>query len=354
MSYQRLFSLCRIIGYTALISLSLRPLMTADTNRLSPPATLPVTTELNENGSLSLTWESTPEHWYQIETSADLQTWHAVNGTIKASAATTLWTDDGSQTEALPTALTQRFYRVQDLGVFTVTITGNTFTYTDENRTVSGTLLKPATGSGPFPAVVLAHGTGGSAGGIANQYGNTMRDWELVCISATLTHFPPMGTPDATWGHSDENTARIQACLSVLSTLDYVDNNRVAIFGHSRGAFVAIGAGSVLGPRFKAIGVSAGGIVPDTQGTDQSYPTESEASHIVAPTIIFHGSSDTVVQPVTSERLVTLLNTLEVPNARHLFPTTGTSIHNLHFDTEVKAELLVYWNAWLTTHGILP
>lgn len=308
---------------------------------------------LSTSGNLALSWQSTSNHWYQIETSSDLEGWQKICPAIKATESTSTWVDDGSRTAQIPGAAAQRFYKVQDMGAFTVSITGNTFTYTDEEHTVSGTLLRPALGSGPYPAVVLAHGTGGTAAGISNQYGTTMRDWGMVCISATLTHFPQMGTPDATWGHSAENTARIRACLMVLATLDYVDPNRVAIFGHSRGAFVAVGAGSELNSYFKAIGVSAGGIVPNSQGTAQSYPTEAEASHITAPTIIFHGSNDPVVPPVSSERLVTLLNQLGVTNARHLFPTTGTAAHNLHMDTAVRAELLSYWQAWLTTHGIL-
>src|SRR4249919_2480287 len=47
---------------------------------------------------------------------------------------------------------------------------------------LQGILLKPR-GRGPFPAVVLSHGAGGSADSYGQEVGKLMRTWGLVCIA---------------------------------------------------------------------------------------------------------------------------------------------------------------------------
>ena len=44
-------------------------------------------------------------------------------------------------------------------GDFTFTVNGETFTYSDAQRTFSGLILVPP-GPGPFPAIVFGHGSG--------------------------------------------------------------------------------------------------------------------------------------------------------------------------------------------------
>jgi dipeptidyl aminopeptidase/acylaminoacyl peptidase len=127
------------------------------------------------------------------------------------------------------------------------------------------------------------------------------------------------------------------------------------MWGHSRGAFAAIGIASDFGHDLKALGFSAGGI---HETADLSEPNAAEASNITAPTILFHGSTDTIVPPADSARLQTLLNTLGVTNTRVLFDTTGitpsTNAHNIHQVSTINTDMLMQWRAWLTTHGVLP
>ena len=58
-------------------------------------------------------------------------------------------------------------------------------------------LLPKPRDRGPFPAVVLSHGAGGSAQSYGRELGAVMRKWGLVCIATNYTHARgvPIGTP---------------------------------------------------------------------------------------------------------------------------------------------------------------
>jgi len=69
-------------------------------------------------GVVVLRWAAQEDRLYQIEWSDDPlgpgMTWHPVyNPSIRADDAGAEWVDDGSQTDPLPLATRQRFYRVQ-------------------------------------------------------------------------------------------------------------------------------------------------------------------------------------------------------------------------------------------------
>lgn len=308
----------------------------------------------NVDGSITLAWPCTIDGWYQVEVSNDLTTWTPLGGAIQATTPSMTWTDNGTQTNTHPTTAMKRFYRVRNWGVFNVAFSGNGFTYSDGQRTVTGIFIKPA-GSGPFPALIINHGTFGTAGGFGLQRANEMSPWGLACIAPNLTHMSGATQDNNTWGYSPENLARNRACQAVLATRSDVDVSRLAMWGHSRGAFAAIGIASDFGDALKALGFSAGGI---HETADLSEPNAAEASDITAPTIMFHGSTDAIVPPADSARLQSLLNTLGVTNSRVLFDTTGitpsTNAHNIHQVSALNTDMLTQWRAWLTTHGVLP
>lgn len=310
----------------------------------------------NGDGSITLNWPTTAGAWYQIEVSDDLTHWIKLGSSTLATSGAMSWTDNGTQTGSLPGVAARRFYRVRDWGIFTVSFTSTTFTYTDAQRSVTGICIRPA-GTARLPALIINHGTGGTANGFSLQRANEMNPWGLVCIGANLTHLQGATEDLSTWGHSPENLARIRACQAALSTRSDVDLNRLALWGHSRGAFASIGAASDFGAECHALGFSAGGIVEDSNLTEITYPSVTEASSITAPAIFFHGSTDTVVPPENSLRLQTLLNTHGVPNNRVLYDTTSTTPngnkHNLHQVPAFNTDMLAQWHAWLITHGVL-
>jgi dienelactone hydrolase len=182
-----------------------------------------------------------------------------------------------------------------------------------------------------------------------------MSPWGLFCIGPDLTHTQGAAMDLQTFGYSPENLARDLACVAVLATRSDVDLNRLAMWGHSRGAFTSIGVASVLGNRLDALGFSAGGVTEDP--LEASYPTVAEAQGITAPSISFHGSTDNVVPPSASLLLHELLTARSVPSSRTIYDTTGLTggnQHSIQNVSSINTDMLAKWRAWLVTHGVLP
>jgi hypothetical protein len=333
---------------------------------VSAPIAPTVTLTRNGDGTITLIWPSTVDAWYQVEVSGDLINWTFLGSSVVATGNTMTWTDDGSQTGAHPATSPSRFYRVRNWGVFRVSFTSTTFTYSDEQRTVNGMFLRPA-GTSRLPALLINHGTGGNATGFSRTRANEMSPWGLICIGPNLTHQAGATEDLETWGYSPENLARNRACVAALSTRSDVDLNRLAMWGHSRGSFASIGVASALGTDLKVLGFTEGGILENTGLDDRdgqpeaSYPTVDESAGITAKTLMFHvvgTPGDTVVVPATSLRLNTQLTTRGVVNSRVTYDSTGiitsgSSAHNI-YTTTFYPDVLIRWRGWLTAHGILP
>ncbi len=252
------------------------------------------------------------------------------------------------------------FYRVRRLtdGAFTFNWTGTNFTYADAVRTFSGVMLRPA-GEGPFPAVIISHGAGGNATGYSLTKAHEFSAYGAVCIGPTLTHVAGGETNSANMGHCPENFARMVACTEVLASLAYVDTNRIALFGHSMGAFATIGsAGGDLRLRVRAAATTAGGIIPDAAGTQQAAPTISEASSVQAPFLMFHCDGDPIVPASRSLLFQQLLADNSVANQRIVYSSNSIpntlNWHNIHNDTAVNASILTNTRRWFRMHGVLP
>jgi dienelactone hydrolase len=223
------------------------------------------------------------------------------------------------------------------------TLDGEKWTWKDADRSFSGILLKPA-GDGPFPAVLISHGLGGSAEGFGRPKAKEMASWGLVCIAPDYTH-AGRGGDRATFGASEENLKRAQICLDQLAKLPYVDKARLAAYGNSMGGFLTIGLAAREPERLKAAMITAGGVAP-RDGAPA--PSEATASKIKVPFLILHGSTDTTVRPEQSARLKELLDAAKTPNERHVWDGVGHALHQQKAD-EVYTKL----RDWLRAHQVL-
>ena len=213
---------------------------------------------------------------------------------------------------------------------------------------LQGILFKPS-GAGPFPAVIISHGNGSSAGGYPRDVANVMVRWGLVCIATNYTHAGgvPIGSPGASSeaGATPNNVRRARQLVEILRGLSYVDANRVALHGHSLGAFVSQATASAHPDLFRAASHSAGGIAPNLLAGFA--PTEAEISGIRAPYQMHHGERDFVVPLAADELFAAALRARGVVNELVTYPGAG------HDDVRLNPVVFDRVRAWYRSKGVL-
>lgn len=231
-------------------------------------------------------------------------------------------------------------------------IEGERWTCDAGSQSLSGILLKPD-GNGPFPAVLISHGLGGSAESFGMNKAREMVKWGLVCIAPNYTHNirggarapAQRGAHPPDYGAGEENLRRARVCVEILRGLPYVDGNRIAAYGHSMGGFVTIGVAATFPGLLKAAAITGSGVAPRT-----GYPAPSVelAAKIHAPFLILHGGSDPVVRPEQSASLKEALDRSRVPNERRVFDGEGHAI-----DQSKRKEVFNTMRDWFQRHGVL-
>ena len=229
---------------------------------------------------------------------------------------------------------------------------GATWTYRQQVDGVSfdlqGILLKPQ-GPGPFPAVIISHGAGGNAGGYSRAIARVMVEWGLVCIATNYTHAGgvAIGSPGTSndAGASTANVQRARRMVGILGGLGYVDVSRIALHGHSMGAFVTAATAGAFPDLFRAATHTAGGIRPDFVGA--AAPTESQVASIRAPYQMHHGDRDFVVLLLADQLMDAVLTTRGVDHELVIYPGAD------HDDVSQSATMLERVRAWYRAKGVL-
>jgi acetyl esterase/lipase len=252
---------------------------------------------------------------------------------------------------------------------------GERWTYRNGDLLMNGILIKPD-GKGPFPAVLISHGLGGSSEGFGLPKAREMVKWGFVCIAPDYTHSakfnaggrrgaPGPGAPrDASkappsggnakrgmprdyvdYGASEENIRRAKTCLELLSKMSEVDTQRLAAYGHSMGGFVTIGLAAKEPKLLKAAAISGSGVA-----ARDGFPAPSAArtGAIRTPFLMLHGSLDNVVGPQQSADLQAILDKNQVPNDRKVFEGENHPI-----DQTKRDEVFAAIRDWFEQHGVL-
>jgi dienelactone hydrolase len=213
---------------------------------------------------------------------------------------------------------------------------------------LSGVLLKPP-GLGPFPAVILSHGSRGNANFISSLMGPTMVGWGLVCIAVNYTHSEgvPMGSPGDSRevGASRENVLRAQMTYEILRELQYVDMSRVALHGHSMGAWVTIAIAGERPNEFRVASTTGGGVRPPNVRFGPA-PSPAQARGIRIPFQMHHGSDDETVAVAYDERFDALLADLGVDHQLYIYPGEG------HLQVRSDAQVMGRIHEWYARHGM--
>ena len=242
-------------------------------------------------------------------------------------------------------------------GTFTITgnpagASGATWTYqaviSGVTYDLQGILFKPA-GNGPFGAVIVSHGTGGSAFNYSLSIAQTMVRWGLVVIATNYTHAQgvPIGSPGSQneIGASPANIARARQLVELLRSLSYVDLNRLAAHGHSGGAYVTTGVLAAYPALFRVASHTAGGARLDT-APGGAVPTASQVSAIRAPYQLHHGDQDASVPLAADQLLASILLAQGVPHELHVYP--GDDHNDVRFDSVMFDRV----RAWYTSKGM--
>jgi dienelactone hydrolase len=225
-----------------------------------------------------------------------------------------------------------------------------TFTGTVDGVTydLSGVLFKPA-GPGPFPAVVLSHGSDGSASFFSALVAPTMVRWGLVCIATNYTHSSgvPIGAPgDASEpGASQANVLRAHMTLELLRRLGYVDMTRVALHGHSMGAYLDVATAGAYPNDFRVGSQTGGGVRPDFIVAGPA-PSPAQARTIRIPFQMHHGDADATVPLSYDQRFDSLLSALGVQHELFVYPGED------HLQVRTDANMFTRVHDWYHVHGM--
>lgn len=187
---------------------------------------------------------------------------------------------------------------------------------------LAGVLMKPH-GKGPFPAVIVNHGYGGSAQFLMRIVGPTLRGWGLVCIATNYTFAAgvPIGSPGGPGdtGASPANVLRLHMTYELLRRLGYVDMSRVALHGHSMGAYVEEAAAGAYPNDFRVASTTGGGMRPDRFFAGPA-PGRKQLQNVRIPFQLHHGDQDATVPVAYDQHFAQFLAGLGVPDELYLYP----------------------------------
>jgi dienelactone hydrolase len=224
--------------------------------------------------------------------------------------------------------------------------TGATWTYAASYEGVTyklkGILMAPA-GTGPFPAVVISHGKGGTPNGYSAKVAKEMVGFGLVAIGTQYSHAPTDdGLPKGADGASLENVQRGHRTRALLGCLGYVDEQRVAAHGHSMGAFLTAELVGSYPKDFRVASHSAGG----TNDGGAAATRPATAAKITTPYQMHHGTLDTVVLIQYDRTLASVLTAAGTQN--ELLEYDGFDHDDIPFDAKMLASV----HTWYTAHGM--
>jgi dienelactone hydrolase len=213
---------------------------------------------------------------------------------------------------------------------------------------LSGVLYKPS-GPGPFPAVILSHGSHGSASMISSLLAPTMVGWGLVSIAVNYTHSEgvPIGAPgdEREPGASHENVLRAHMTYELLRRLGYVDMTRVALHGHSMGAWVSVVVASEYPNDFRVGSTTGGGIRPAVVRRGPA-PSPYQLRGLRTPFQLHHGGADETLPVEYDERLDQLMREQGVEHQLYVYPGKG------HLQVRSDPVLLARIREWYSAHGM--
>src|SRR6266404_1488127 len=187
---------------------------------------------------------------------------------------------------------------------------------------------------GAHPAVILLHGAvkrGDRNQGFADQcrklaaagYYAMFVEYYSQAGPARPGDPPVTGKGFAAWvnGNFPIWTREIASAIDALSQNPEVERDRIALIGHSLGAFLALAVGASEGGRVAAVIEYYGAL------TNTAPPMVAN----MPPTLILHGSADRTIPVRYAYELDALLTSYNRPHEMKIYPGAGHSLDPVNF-----------------------
>lgn len=245
---------------------------------------------------------------------------------------------------------------VTPYGTLSGGLTGWTYSYSEPGwaTVVTGLIVKPA-GTGPFPAVVTAHGKGGNAVGFGSQ---KSQEWfgpnGYITISMELTHAGEVLCMDSAnqCGGSPENVRRGTAAVSIIKSQalidaigDVVDRDFLYLYGNSLGATTALELAEDLGSQFRAVALTAGGVVKRSKLAYMTPSGSNGVASLGAPVMQMHGRLDAVIKTDEAQALDSALSLYDKIHQMVWFPNGGHNIATAQGSKTQVGSFILEWFA---------
>lgn len=171
---------------------------------------------------------------------------------------------------------------------------------------------------GPHPAILLLHGSGGNIGFWTARIAPYLDPLKIALYA--VHYFDRTGTSRATPALILDGVHYPQWLCTVCDAMEWVrsrpgvDAERIGLLGVSLGAFLAVSAAANPSCKVRAVVEISGGMpAVYAQQAGKEYP----------PTLILHGTQDTIVPVSEAHALDALLSRLGVPHKTEILDGQG-------------------------------
>jgi len=188
-----------------------------------------------------------------------------------------------------------------------------------QRRTVHLEIFRP-TGSGPYPVVIMLHGSGGLYTQEASiDQRDNFGEHQIAssgCVAVLVRYLDYSGvrfaTPDVIQRDSRSWIRVVDAAIEFIRSLPYADNRGIAVYGESLGGYLGLAVG-LKRPDVKEVFILSGGFAEEFSPRIVNRPKVE----------MYHGDNDVTIPLESAKHSCTKLRSASVECRLHVLHRTG-------------------------------